>query len=202
MLPPLCHALLWLRFAAPPLTGQPLLLPLACRVLPSTQHSPTPPPALPHAAWHIGRELTSAAEQCGCESLVMGSRGLGLSKKALMTMLGVGSGELLVQRACPAPASRARVLLAGGFFCSTCGACASQAAAGVCEGATQAARPRWRLQGAATSTSLAPSETCASGQHWPLLTDTVPCRSAGTFPMPLPAVSDYVLNHAPCNVVL
>lgn len=41
---------------------------------------------------HTGREITTHAEACGCESLVMGSRGLGLSKKALMTMLGVGSG--------------------------------------------------------------------------------------------------------------
>lgn len=39
-----------------------------------------------------GREITRQAEACGCESLVMGSRGLGLSKKALMGLLGVGSG--------------------------------------------------------------------------------------------------------------
>lgn len=41
-----------------------------------------------------GREITRQAEACGCESLVMGSRGLGLSKKALMGLLGVGSGAL------------------------------------------------------------------------------------------------------------
>ncbi len=41
-----------------------------------------------------GREIIRQAEACGCESLVMGSRGLGLSKKALMGLLGVGSGAL------------------------------------------------------------------------------------------------------------
>ena len=40
-----------------------------------------------------GREIARHAEACGCESLVMGSRGLGLSKRALLATLGVGSGE-------------------------------------------------------------------------------------------------------------
>ncbi|PSC70296.1 universal stress family [Micractinium conductrix] len=39
----------------------------------------------------VGREITHTAEACGCESLVMGSRGLGLGKKAMLSMLGVGS---------------------------------------------------------------------------------------------------------------
>ncbi|KAI7837136.1 hypothetical protein COHA_009014 [Chlorella ohadii] len=47
--------------------------------------------AVANSAADTGREITTHADACGCESLVMGSRGLGLSKKALMTMLGVGS---------------------------------------------------------------------------------------------------------------
>ncbi|EFN52034.1 hypothetical protein CHLNCDRAFT_54617, partial [Chlorella variabilis] len=38
---------------------------------------------------------------CGCESLVMGSRGLGLSKKAIMGLLGVGSVSDYVLRNAP-----------------------------------------------------------------------------------------------------
>lgn len=49
----------------------------------------------------IGREITRQAEACGCESLVMGSRGLGLSKKALMGLLGVGSVSDYVLRHAP-----------------------------------------------------------------------------------------------------
>lgn len=49
----------------------------------------------------VGRELTSHAEACGCESLVMGSRGLGMSRKALMGLLGVGSVSDYVLRHAP-----------------------------------------------------------------------------------------------------
>ena len=45
-----------------------------------------------HSHPPAGRELTLQAEKCGCESLVMGSRGLGISKRALLATLGVGSG--------------------------------------------------------------------------------------------------------------
>ncbi|KAL4435195.1 hypothetical protein ABPG77_001877 [Micractinium sp. CCAP 211/92] len=49
----------------------------------------------------VGREIIRQAEACGCESLVMGSRGLGLSKKALMGLLGVGSVSDYVLRHAP-----------------------------------------------------------------------------------------------------
>lgn len=62
---------------------------------PAGVHAPAPClapcPRLTHVLHRAGREITKAAEECGCESLVMGSRGLGLSKKALFSMLGVGS---------------------------------------------------------------------------------------------------------------
>ncbi|KAI7843143.1 hypothetical protein COHA_003314 [Chlorella ohadii] len=39
----------------------------------------------------IGREISNYAEDCGCETVVMGSRGLGITKRALFNLLAVGS---------------------------------------------------------------------------------------------------------------
>lgn len=47
--------------------------------------------AVANSSVDTGRQIANHAESCGCESLVMGSRGLGLSKKALLTLMGVGS---------------------------------------------------------------------------------------------------------------
>lgn len=60
-------------------------MPAAAPHTPARRRRPPPPP--PRA----GRAITQHAADCGCESLVVGSRGLGLSKKALMSLMGVGS---------------------------------------------------------------------------------------------------------------
>ncbi|PRW20580.1 hypothetical protein C2E21_8960 [Chlorella sorokiniana] len=39
----------------------------------------------------IGREISNYAEDCGCETVVLGSRGLGITKRALLNLLAVGS---------------------------------------------------------------------------------------------------------------
>jgi hypothetical protein len=64
--------------------------------LPPLAAEPAEPTPLPCAlAYGAGGEIVRHAKDCGCESPVIGSRGLGLSKKAVASLLGVGSGGLL-----------------------------------------------------------------------------------------------------------
>jgi nucleotide-binding universal stress UspA family protein len=42
-----------------------------------------------------GRVIVRYASECGCETVVVGSRGLGLSRRALLDLFGVGSGALV-----------------------------------------------------------------------------------------------------------
>lgn len=39
----------------------------------------------------VGRTLIQASDKCGCDSLVIGSRGLGLTRRAMFNMFGLGS---------------------------------------------------------------------------------------------------------------
>eukprot|EP00887_Chlorella_sp_A99_P000165 scaffold13.g165.t1 len=60
-------------------------------------------PAVGHisSSADVGRTLIQATDKCGCESLVIGSRGLGLSRRAMFNLFGLGSVSDHVVRHAP-----------------------------------------------------------------------------------------------------
>lgn len=39
----------------------------------------------------VGRMLIQAADQCGCDAMIIGSRGLGITRRAVLNLFGLGS---------------------------------------------------------------------------------------------------------------
>lgn len=123
----------------------------------------------------------------------MGSRGMGVSKRALLATLGIGSGE----GACRSSCGR---LGAHGLRMGARGLLPARLPASV-----PSPPPPPRAPALAACCGGRPHERPTPSLGWTVLLacTALPCTHALLLlPISPPAVSDYVLKHAPCNVVL